>query len=183
VNKHRKRLLLKSPPHTARIKVLNEMFPGAVYIHIVRDPQVVFASTVNLWRTFQRSHGMQTPAYEGLEEQVLRTFERMHKRLEEARALLRPGQLYELRYEDLVRDPAGELRKIYDHFQFSGFEACLPRLKGYLENISAYETNKYCLSDDQRDLVTRRWGHVIRRYGYGTSASRGRTMMKVATRA
>ena len=43
-----KRLVLKSPPHTARIKTLGPMFPGAIFIHIVRDPYVVFPSTVNL---------------------------------------------------------------------------------------------------------------------------------------
>src|SRR5262249_43389476 len=32
-----KRLVLKSPPHSCRIKVLQQMFPGAIFIHIVRD--------------------------------------------------------------------------------------------------------------------------------------------------
>jgi omega-hydroxy-beta-dihydromenaquinone-9 sulfotransferase len=65
-----KRLVLKSPPHTARIKTLKEMFPGAIFIHIVRDPYVVFPSTVNLWRTLYRTHGLQTPTCDGLEETV-----------------------------------------------------------------------------------------------------------------
>src|SRR5262245_1253162 len=32
------RLVLKSPPHTARVSALNEMLPGAKFIHIVRNP-------------------------------------------------------------------------------------------------------------------------------------------------
>ena len=32
-----KRLVLKSPPHTARIKPLKQMFPGAIFLHIARD--------------------------------------------------------------------------------------------------------------------------------------------------
>jgi hypothetical protein len=171
--KHRKRLVLKSPPHTARIGILNEMFPGAVFIHLGRDPYLVFASTLNLWRTLERGHGLQTPAYDGLEERVLSSFERMYEKLEEARSLLGPGQLYELRYEDLVRDPAGELKKIYRYFQFPGFDACMPKLEEYLATIATYKTNQYCLSDEQRHLVARRWGDVIRRYGYGNSASPG----------
>src|SRR5581483_10629411 len=39
-----KRLVLKSPPHTARIAVLRELFPDALFLHIVRDPYVVFPS-------------------------------------------------------------------------------------------------------------------------------------------
>src|SRR5205085_3842132 len=71
-----KRLVLKSPPHTARIKVLKDMFPGALFIHIVRDPYVVYSSTVNLWKTLYRTHGLQKPTYAGLEERVLATFTR-----------------------------------------------------------------------------------------------------------
>src|SRR5687768_6319878 len=36
--RHGKRLILKSPTHTARVGVLSEMFPRARFIHIVRDP-------------------------------------------------------------------------------------------------------------------------------------------------
>jgi len=161
-----KRLVLKSPPHTARITTLKPMFPKAIFIHIVRDPYVVFPSTVNLWRTLFKLHGLQTPTYNGVEEHVLQTFTRMYERLEEGRKLLEPGQFYELRYEDLIADPAGTMKKIYDYFQLGGFERCLPRLQGYLASIKGYETNKYQLTNEQRLEITKRWGVVIRRYGY-----------------
>jgi hypothetical protein len=161
-----KRLVLKSPPHTARIKTLKEMFPGAIFIHIVRDPYVVFPSTVNLWRTLYRTHGLQTPTCDGLEETVLSTFVRLHEKLEQGKKLLGPEQFYELRYEDLVRDPVGEMGRLYAHFGFAGFDTYQPRLQEYLANIKGYETNKYRLSEAQRALVNRRWGDVIQRYGY-----------------
>ncbi len=100
-----KRLVLKSPPHTARIKVLKDMFPGALFIHIVRDPYVVFPSTVNLWKSLYRTHGLQKPTFAGLEEYVLRTYTRLYQRLEEGKKLLAPNQFYELRYEDMIKRP------------------------------------------------------------------------------
>ena len=36
--KYNRSLLLKSPPHTARIRLLLEMFPNARFVHILRDP-------------------------------------------------------------------------------------------------------------------------------------------------
>ncbi|HZZ80532.1 MAG TPA: sulfotransferase [Gemmataceae bacterium] len=161
-----KRLVLKSPPHTARIKPLREMFPGAIFIHIVRDPYVVFPSTVNLWRTLYKTHGLQTPTGAGIEQLVLDTYARMYRRLEEGKQLLGPEQFYELRYEDLIKDPPGEMRKIFDHFKLGGYEQYLPRLQAYLASIKDYETNKYQLSDAQRSAIAERWGEVIRRYGY-----------------
>jgi len=165
--KVQKRLVLKSPPHTARVPVLKEMFPQAIFIHIVRDPYVVYPSTVNLWRTLYQTHGMQTPNYQGLEEYVLKTFTRMYERLEEGKKLLGPDQFYELRYEDLTKDPVSEMKKIYDHFQLGGFDEYLPRLQAYLASVKGYETNKYQLTEAQKAEVTQRWGDVIRRYGYG----------------
>jgi hypothetical protein len=162
-----KRLVLKSPPHTARIKVLKDMFPGALFIHIVRDPFVVFPSTVNLWQALYRTHGLQKPTYAGLEEQVLSTFTRLYDRLEEGKKLLDPKQFYELRYEDLIKDPVGQMRKLYDHFHLGGFQEYLPRLEAYLATINNYETNKYQIAPAQRAEIARRWGGVIKRYGYG----------------
>ena len=49
------RLVLKSPPHSARIRILKELFPDALFVHIVRDPYVVFSSTVHLWKTLYPS--------------------------------------------------------------------------------------------------------------------------------
>jgi omega-hydroxy-beta-dihydromenaquinone-9 sulfotransferase len=163
-----KRIVLKSPPHTARIKTLAPMFPGAIFIHIVRDPYVVFPSTVNVWRTLYTTHGLQTPNYICIEELVLETFTRMYERLEEGKKLLGPERFYELRYEDLIKDPPGEMKKIYDHFQLGGFEQYLPKLQEYLASVKGYETNKYQLSDAQRAEIAKRWAPVIERYGYGS---------------
>ncbi len=161
-----KRLVLKSPPHTARVKTLAPMFPGAIFIHIVRDPYVVFPSTVNLWRTLYNAHGLQVPTCAGLEELVFATFTRMYERWEEAKQQLEPSRFYELRYEDLIKDPAGAMKKIYDHFQLGGFEQYLPRLQAYLATVKGYETNKYDLSNQQRAAIAQRWKAVIERYGY-----------------
>jgi omega-hydroxy-beta-dihydromenaquinone-9 sulfotransferase len=168
-----RRLVLKSPPHTCRIKVLRELFPDALFVHIVRDPYVVFPSTVNLWKSLYRTHGLQPPTFAGLEEQVYQTFLRMHDRLEETRGLIDPKRFYELRYEDLVRDPVGQLRALYEHLGLAGFERVLPRLQSYLASVAGYETNRYQLSPEQRAEIARRWGRVIERYAYGDGATAG----------
>ncbi|MBA4063167.1 MAG: hypothetical protein C0501_05535 [Isosphaera sp.] len=162
-----RRLVLKSPPHTARVPHLLDIFPDARFVHIVRDPHVVFPSTVNLWKSMAGRHGFQPPPTEGVEERVFREFRVIYDRLEEARPLFRPGRFHELRYEDLVRDPVGEVRKVYAGLELDGFAAAEPRLEAYLRQTDGYETNKYALTEGQRAEVDRRWGDVIRRYGYG----------------
>jgi len=170
-----RRLVLKSPPHTARLKVLLDLFPDARFVHIVRDPYVVFPSTVNLWKSLSKKHGLQTPRFEGLEEQVLTTFLRMNQRLEEGRPLVPASRFSEVRYEDLVRDPVNQLARIYRELELGDFAEARPGVEAYLAQNAGYETNRYQMTPEQREEVTRRWGDVIRKYGYDapTNGERG----------
>ena len=162
-----KRIVLKSPTHTYRIKVLLDLFPDARFVHVVRNPYVVFPSTVNLWQSLYAHQALQHPTFAGLEDYVFDNFLHMYEKLEEARPRLDSSRFYELRYEDLVSDPITQVRAIYEHLELGEFERILPKLKQYIENTADYKTNRYELSPQLRDRVTQRWGHVIRRYGYG----------------
>ena len=163
-----RRLVLKSPPHTARVKVLLEMFPDARFVHIVRDPFVVFPSTVNLWKSMAKKHGLQTPRGETrIREKVFVEFRVVYDRLEEAKPLIPKGHFHELRYEELVTDPAGQMKRVYDALGLGGYDDFRPRLDAYLRQNAGYETNKYTIGDADRAEVARRWGDVIARYGYG----------------
>jgi hypothetical protein len=161
-----RRLILKSPPHTCRIKVLLDLFPEARFVHIVRDPYVVFPSTVNLWKSLYQTHGLQKPTFAGLEEYVFATFDRLYAKLDESRPLVHSSRFFELRYEDLVRDPIGQVRALYEHLHLGDFDRLLPRLQDYLARIAGYETNRYLLAPELEAEITRRWGKVIERYGY-----------------
>lgn len=164
------RLVLKSPPHTARIKLLLELFPDAQFVHIVRDPYVVFASTVHLWKSLYRTHGLQTPNFIGLEEYVLATFERMYRRYEADRSLIPAGNLCEIKYEQFVADPQAQLGRVYQELNLGGFDAVQPALEKMLPELKSYKTNRYQLEPHDRESVRRRWGFFFEQYGYDPGA-------------
>src|SRR5262245_40825744 len=151
-----RRLVLKSPPHMCRIPVLLDLFPDARFIHIVRDPHVVFSSTVNLWKSLHTTHGLQKPTFEGLEEYVYASFTHMYESLEEGRTLVDPSRYHEVRYEDLVRDPMSQMQALYEHLGLGGFDELRPRLKKYLAEHKDYSTNRYQLSPERRAEIRRR---------------------------
>jgi omega-hydroxy-beta-dihydromenaquinone-9 sulfotransferase len=165
--RHRKTVILKNPTHSFRIKVLLDVFPDAKFIHIVRDPYVVYPSTIHLHKSLYRIHALQRPTFEGLDDKVLSTYVDLYRKLDEGRDLVDPSRFYELRYEELISDPEGQLRSLYEHLGLGGFEQFLPRLRQYFADRADYATNSYQLPAEQRAIVSDRWAEVIERYGYG----------------
>lgn len=162
-----RRLVLKSPPHTARIPVLLDLFPDAKFVHIVRNPYVLFSSTVNLWTSMARRHGFQTPRMtEQIEEKVFNEFRIIHERYEAAKSLIPPGRLVELRYEDLVQDLEAGIEHVYSELNLGDYELIRPRIQEYAQRNAKYETNKYPMTSELRSKIRSRWGDIIDRLGY-----------------
>jgi hypothetical protein len=161
-----RRLVLKSPTHSCRIPTLLEMFPDALFVHIVRDPHVVFPSMVMTWKTLWKVHGLQVPNYDNLEEYVFGKFTHLYERLEQGKRRVDPSRFHEMHYEELVRDPIGEMQKLYAHLGLGGFDAVKPELVRYFAGKADYQTNRYEQTPELRSRIEARWGEVIRKYGY-----------------
>jgi hypothetical protein len=134
---------------------------------------VVFPSTVNLWKSLYQAQGLQKPTFAGLEEYVFTTFSHVHEQIEQGKKQVWAGRFHEVRYEDLITDPVGEMRRLYDVLQLGEIEPVLPRIEKYLADNAGYQTNRYRpLGPELQEEITRRWGDVIRQYGYERQTAR-----------
>jgi len=164
----RKRLLLKCPPHTARVRTLARLFPDARFIHIVRDPFAVIPSTIRLWRTVFDSLGLQQPKYAGLEQYVFANFRTLYDRLEQDRPRLARSRYHELRYEELVADPLREVQAIYDALDLGEFASLRPSLQEYLAGLRDYQPNQHQVSPELRAGILQHCAEMMQRYSYAT---------------
>jgi hypothetical protein len=170
------RIVLKSPTHTARVRTILEVFPDAKFIHIVRDPLVLFPSTVRLWKSLSDIQGLQVLKENSawIENQVLETFVRMYECFEQDREQVPAGHLIDMRYEDLVADPVGQMREAYQKLALGKFDEVEPAILRHTMKTRDYRTNKYTLPADVADRVRGRWAPYFQRYGYnghGAAAS------------
>ena len=160
-------IVLKSPPHTARVRLLLEMFPGARFVHIVRDPFAVYQSTRHMYDTMVWHTYLQKPDVARIDEGILRRYTMMYDAYFAERSLIPSGQLHELRFEDLRRDPVGELGNLYAALNISGFAAAETDLRGYVSSLDGYRQNSYTsISPEDRARVTQAWGSHFTRWGY-----------------
>lgn len=168
-----KRIVLKSPYHTCRVRTLQSMFPRARFVHIVRNPYEVFASTMHTWHRMYRYQGLQIPRFKGLEEHVLTTFTRMYEAFEEDVKSISPGRFCELRYEDLVADPRTVMENVYRQLDLGDFASVRDRIEQRMAGTTGYQTNRYVLPEREQRLVAQRWGDFFVKYGYHGSAESG----------
>jgi hypothetical protein len=162
-----KQLLLKSPPHTGRIGHFARWYPGAKFIHIARHPFSLFLSTMRLWESLDDVQGLQVANHKHDREYVFDCFERMYRGYEKQRNEIPPGDLYELKYEDLVKDPVGECEKIYSHLKLGNFETVREKIVKHMEGQKDFKKNKHPAMDAETEAeIRRRWAGYFERFGY-----------------
>ena len=171
--RHRKPIVLKSTPHTGRIQLLAEMFPGAKFIHMVRDPYALFPSTKKTWQALDYTQGFQTPRHDGLDEFIFSTLSRMYRGFEKQRGALSPQQICDVRYEELVADPLAELERIYSELDLGDFAHVRSTLASLVESRKDYQPNRLSLDPAIKSQIDRRWADYAAMYGYAQPSSNG----------
>lgn len=161
------RILSKAPTHTAKVPLILQLYPDARFIHIHRDPYVVFQSTVKMERDAQPFCAYQDTTGEDLEDYVLWRYRRLYEAFFAARAEIPPGQFAEVSYEGLVQDRIGTLKRLYDTLGLPGWTRMKPTLAQYVHQSANYRTNRYePLSPEQITRINRVWGPIIDHLGY-----------------
>lgn len=164
--KYDRSLLLKSPPHTARLRLLLQLFPKARFIHLHRDPYRVFQSTRHLENVISKNQYLQDEDPPSI-DYILQRYNVMYDAFFEDRTLIPETQFRDIRFEELEQDPVGQVRKVYEKFNLSGFESLQPKLERYLESISGYKKNKYPeLPAPLRHQIGQAWQRSFEEWNY-----------------
>jgi hypothetical protein len=174
---NQKRMLLKSPPHTGRLGILQSMFPGSKYVHIVRDPRKLYPSTMNLWVSLDAHQALQSPTdRKRLHRFVVESLNSMYRAFETDRATIRREQIIDVTYESFVADPIATMEEIYRHLDLGVTEELRARWEQKQRHERGYQTNRLQLDTDEEAMILREWKEYAERYGYleregATSAS------------
>lgn len=161
-----KRLVIKNCADSGRIKTLLDLFPGAKFIHICRNPYDVFRSTRFLYRTVLPRSQVQEVSPEQVEAYILRFYSLLMKKFLADKALIPRGNLVEVRFEDLETEPLDQLRKIYSGLGLTGFAQAEPAFRAYIDSVTGYQKNKHTASDEIIDKVNQNWPFAFDEWGY-----------------
>ena len=165
-----KQLLIKNPTYTARVKMLHEMYPNAKFIHIHRNPFMVFPSMKNFYVKLFKELALQPYDHVDIDEFVLKTYPRVMGAVLEDSKALPENKFIEISHEDMEQDPIPVLERVYTQLEMPGFDEAKPKFEAYLASVKNYEKNKYAYPEEMTNKVRDNWGSFIDRWGYAPPA-------------
>ena len=101
-----------------------------------------------------------------IEKQVIENYKRLMKSFFEQKKLILNENYVEVCYENLVKDPLKQVKKIYTKLKLPGFKKALPGMNEYLERKKDYKTNVYKIDKKIIDKVKKHWSFTIELWGY-----------------
>lgn len=135
-----RRVILKTPAHTARVKALLEAFgpENVKFVHIARDPAAVVKSNVAMHGRFE-PYLLQDAAGEAdVRRRVIEEYDATERRFLEEAASIPKGSLSRVRYQDLIADPMTELQRVYGELGLDWSEDLEERFARYLRSVADY---------------------------------------------
>ncbi len=163
-------ILLKSPTHTARLRMLERMFPQARFVHLTRDRHALFASSVSLWRALlatQSLHQAPEKAADGSDFNqalALEAFDALYANFERDRASLEADRLIDIDYGELTSAPMETMQRIYDFLGIELDEAAEQSLRQRIGAFQTYKATSHRLAPEEEKLVDQHWSHYPERY-------------------
>jgi hypothetical protein len=162
------RPLLKSPQHTARIALLLDQFPNAKFVHVQRNPYVVFRSTQRLYETGILPNALQvTRGTEYATEGILRRYKDMYDAFFEDRKLIPAGNYAEVTFEELEHDIVRTIARVFDAVRLDGYAQLEPKLEEFVELRKDHQKNKHPeIEESLRRRIYSTWQRAFDEFGY-----------------
>ena len=159
------RFLEKTPKNILRVPFMRKVFPGAKFVVLFRDPRAVLSSMMEAWRsglfvTYRRLPGWQGLPWSlllvdnwqqvnghSLEEVVAHQWSRgMSVLLDDIQAL-DPTEWIPLRYEDLIADPQGQIKRLCATLGLD-WDLSIQQLPNSKVTLTAPESDKWRRNED-----------------------------------
>ncbi|MHA1185288.1 MAG: sulfotransferase family protein [Candidatus Heimdallarchaeota archaeon] len=161
-----KRLILKNPANTYRVKHLIEMYPNAKFIHLYRNPYEVYSSSLKFHFSSFKIFALQTWDDEEVKQNVLDIYKETYEGFEERISSVPKENWLDVCYEDFIKKPLETMELVHSKLNISGFEECKPLYQEYLDENRDYQPRVYNFSDELINRVNDSCDFILKKFNY-----------------
>ena len=151
--------ILKSPDHIFALGAIDKVYPDARFVFVHRDPMEVLPSVARLTELLRLPFTRQVDRMQ-IGRQVSDRWVEGSKLLIDADQRLRtsPKRIFHIRYRNLVRNPSGAVKSIYNHFGLPLSPKARANVNRSIANRpnGGYGQNQYHLEDYGLNLEAER---------------------------
>ncbi|WP_420580485.1 sulfotransferase family protein [Reichenbachiella sp.] len=158
--------ILKNPVNTGRVDKLLELYPNAKFLHIYRNPVVVYLSIKKFFLSLFPTLQFQRTTEKQLGDLIMKLYARLMKRYLDQRQLIPGEQLFELRFENFEEDPMRYVEEVYKSLNFSNWDNAKSNIQKYIVSQSGYQKNSYRISKPELDSVVKEWDFAFKAFDY-----------------
>ena len=149
-----KRYVSKNPDFSPTVETIKEFFPEAKFINLVRNPEKMVPSTINMWANHWHTFGSPEESYplkDVLMEHTKHWYRYPHQKLKDL-----PKDRYAVvSFSDFVRNPQQTVERIYDQFGLELTPFYREMLRRETIKARTYKSNHaYSLQDMGLDPVS-----------------------------
>jgi omega-hydroxy-beta-dihydromenaquinone-9 sulfotransferase len=153
--KNGKRIVSKNPFNSFRVKVLQEIFPNARFVNIVRNPYCVVPSTIHMWNILGQQNSMNSNGCRPEFSEVVGFLKILMETVEKDRNDLPPGVMVQIRFEDLESSPVEVMKELYKNLGISFSEVFEAKIIRFMEQNSAFRKNTFALTSEEKMVISR----------------------------
>jgi hypothetical protein len=161
------RWTLKNPWHPLFLNALTEVYPDAQLVMTHRDPADVVGSLCSLIKHVRKVYSDDIDLA-GIGESFMDTFRIMIERADAFKARHGADAIHDVQYAEVIRDPIGTVRGIYDRFDEPFTPAAEAAMQAYMADNEqgkhgrhSYDLAEYGLT---KESVRERFRDYIERY-------------------
>jgi hypothetical protein len=166
----RERWLLKAPSHLFQLRTLFDVYPEARVIQTHRDPLKTIPSALSLMATLRWMRCQRVPL-EKVGERTAAGYEWIYRNEIEQREKggLPDDRFVDVRYHDLVADPGGTVRGIYERLDWPLPDGLVRRVTEYVaaKPRGSRGAHRYSLEDWELDAAAERERFAFYRERFG----------------
>ena len=161
-----RRVLIKNPAHTAKVREIRAIWPEAKFVHIVRNPYHVYQSTFRMFDDLLDMLALQPVDRDQVTAAVHESYPRMIQRVTADTADLPSNAFVQVRFEDLESAPLDVVDRIARQLDLPDRDGLRSAAQAHLAAVADYRSRTRDVDAPTARAVETHWGRERAMLGY-----------------